>query len=114
MMNCRRIEQRSLAFLIVVAFLFNAICGAANDQDGDVDDDTVLTIAQSCAPKSRSRRAITVDRMTMTCAENDEQSPTCSVGSFAQVAVDCECHREAISVLLYARHCDLTLLCSLY
>mmetsp|Transcript_23076 Transcript_23076/g.56923 ORF Transcript_23076/g.56923 Transcript_23076/m.56923 type:complete len:290 (-) Transcript_23076:445-1314(-) len=88
-MNRRRIEQRSLAFLVVFAFLFNAIFVSANNtNEDDVDDDTVLTIAQSCAPKSRSRRAITVDRMTMTCAENDEQSSSCSVGGFAQVTVD--------------------------
>lgn len=95
MMNRRRIEQRSLAFLVIFAFLFNAIRASANSaNDDDVDGDSVLTIAQSCAPQSRSRRAITVDRMTMTCAENDEQSPSCSVGGFAQVTVDCECHRD--------------------
>ncbi|CAJ1953342.1 unnamed protein product [Cylindrotheca closterium] len=88
-MNRRRIEQRSLAFLIIFAFLFNAICVSANyPNDDGVDDDTVLTIAESCAPKSRSRRAITVDRMTMTCSEDDDQSPSCSVGSFAQVTLD--------------------------
>lgn len=97
MMNRRRIEQRSLAFLVILAFLFNAIRVSANnpnDDDDDVGDDSVLIIAQSCAPQSRSRRAITVDRMTMTCAENDEQSPSCSVGGFAQVTVDCECRRD--------------------
>ena len=78
-------------FLFLFAFLSNTISVSANNSNNeDIDDGTALKISQSCAPTSRSRRAITVDRMTLTCAESDEQSPSCSVGGFAQVTVDCE------------------------
>lgn len=95
-MICGSKEQKSLAFLIALTILFSSICVSANNNDDDgIDGDNVLKIAQSCAPKSRSRRAVTVDRMTMTCAENEEQSASCSVGGFAQVTVDCEFKRCA-------------------
>ena len=106
-MNRRRVDQTIIAFITTFALLSSngRICVSAdnnhNGDEGEDDDANVLTIAEQCAPKSRSRHAVTVDRMTMTCSENDDQGSNCNVGGLAQVTIDCEYRRHKKIGVIY-------------
>jgi hypothetical protein len=97
----RRWQRNLFAIALIALTLFTSTCVSTNDDDAENFQSQM--IAQTCAPKSRSRHTVNVDSLSLACSDADgynkgngyyypyanSMSTSCSAGDLAQVTVDC-------------------------
>jgi hypothetical protein len=99
----RRWQRNLVAIALIALTLFTTTCVSTNDDD-DFQSQISQMIAQTCAPKSRSRHTVNVDSLSLACSDADgynvgngyyypyaknSMSTSCSAGNLAQVTLDC-------------------------